>query len=124
MKENDDNGVSAAAAAASGGTGQSSRRCRQETVEEEEKAESPLRKCRMIKEIESCNNVGVGLVTPTKDNLKRSRKPVVAYQSGTANNQKAATAPSPLSDVSVIKKLQPTALSVDKEGFIGKRIAK
>ena len=119
MNENDDNGGSAAAAAASGGTGRSSRRRRRET--EEEKVDSPLRKRRMVTEIESCNNVGIGLATPTNDNSKRKRRPVVAYQPGTANNKKDS---SPLSDESVIEKSLPTALPVDKEGFIGKRIAK
>ena len=120
MNENVDNGGAAAAAAASGGTGRLSRRRRRETVEEE-KVESPLRKRRMITEIESCNNVGKGLATPTNDNSKRHRRPVVAYQPGTANNKKDS---SPLSDESVIEKSLPTALPVDKEGFIGKRIAK
>ena len=94
-------------------------------LKKKKKTESPVRKRQMLTEIESCNNVGKGLATPTNDNCKRSRKHVVPYQPGTANNQKSALFPSlPLSDESVVKKLQPTALPVDKEGFIEKRIAK
>ena len=79
----------------------------------------------MIKEIKSWNNVGKALATPTKEESKCSCKQLVPYEPGTANNQKTRdSASSPLSDVSFIKKLQPTALPVDKEGFIGRRIAK